>query len=114
MINKNLFRIFSYESFNSIGLNLPKTSEQNCFLKHLYTFERNTITRTFIAANIASSNVEQNIVKSPFPDISVPNIPFSKFIWDDNATIHGDKIALVRQKEYILTFINVCSRQFEI
>ena len=40
-------------------------------------------------------NDTDNIVKSPFPDVEVPNVPFSSFIWDDNAAFRGDKIALV-------------------
>ena len=61
---------------------------------------------TSIIQNISkrlSSNVtqkrqhdEHNIVHSPFPDVRVPNVPFSKFIWDDNATLRGNKVALVR------------------
>ena len=40
-------------------------------------------------------NDAQNIVKSPFPDVNVPNVPFSSFIWDDNAQFRGNNIALV-------------------
>ena len=44
---------------------------------------------------VKNPNDTDNIVKSPFPDVEVPNVPFSSFIWDDNAAFRGDKIALV-------------------
>ena len=57
---------------------------------------QDTSRRLFSTTAQKSQHDEHNIVHSPFPDVRVPNVPFSKFIWDDNATLRGNKVALVR------------------
>ena len=34
-------------------------------------------------------NDENNILKSPFPDVKIPNVPLSNFIWEENAKLRG-------------------------
>ena len=36
-----------------------------------------------------------NIVRSPYSDIEVPEMQLADFLWDNNSKILGDKIALV-------------------
>ena len=75
---------------------LPSYNKSQC-VKSSTIVIQGTSKRLFSTATIQKSqHDEHNIVHSPFPDISVPNVPFSKFIWDDNATVHGKKIALVK------------------
>ena len=99
MLAKNLgFRITSWDgTLERIFLSsaLPSYNKTQC-VKSSTIVIQDTSKRLFSTTTQKSQHDEHNIVHSPFPDIRVPNVPFSKFIWDDNATVHGKKIALVR------------------
>ena len=94
MISRHFCRLISYDSFESILFNYSKYSTHHCF-KYSKSDRRSILTRCLATTPVACSSDEHNIVKSPFPDVSVPNVSFAKFIWDDNATIRGANIALV-------------------
>ena len=96
MIIKTFCRILSTESIECLTFNLSRniSSKQ---IKNGKIWKLNTsTTRQFASSNkLEAVNDENNIVKSPFPDVKVPNVPFSKFIWDDNAQLRGKNVALV-------------------
>ena len=99
MLAKKLgFRITSWDgTLERIFLSsaLPSHNKTQC-VKLSTIVIQDTPKRLLSTTTQKSQHDEHNIVHSPFPDIRVPNVPFSKFIWDDNATVHGKKIALVR------------------
>ena len=37
----------------------------------------------------------ENIVRSPYAEVVIPEIPLPNFLWDENSNIFGDKVALV-------------------
>ena len=96
MIIKTFCRILSTESIECLTFNLSRniSSKQ---IRNGKIWKLNTsTTRQFASSNkLEAVNDENNIVKSPFPDVKVPNVPFSKFIWDDNAQLRGKNVALV-------------------
>ena len=99
MAKKLCFHISSFDGhFERIFLSnvLPRYTTSRR-VQHLNIVTQGTSKRLLCSTSTQKSqHDEHNIVHSPFPDISVPNVPFSKFIWDDNATVHGKKIALVK------------------
>ena len=99
MLAKNLgFRITSWDgTLERIFLSSALTSynKTQC-VKSPTIVIQDTSKRLFSSTTQKSQHDEHNIVHSPFSDVRVPNVPFSKFIWDDNATLRGNKIALVR------------------
>ena len=100
MLAKNIgFRITSWDgTLEKLFLSsaLPSYNKTQC-VKPPTIVIQDISKRLFSSATIQKSqHDEHNIVHSPFPDVRVPNVPFSKFIWDDNATLRGNKIALVR------------------
>ena len=99
MAKKLCFPISSFDGhFERIFLSnvLPRYSTSRR-VQHLNIVTQGTSKRLFsYTTTQKSQHDEHNIVHSPFPDVRVPNVPFSKFIWDDNATLRGNKIALVR------------------
>ena len=99
MAEKLCFHVLSFNgNFERIFLSnvLPRYTTSRR-VQHLNIVTQGTSKRLLCSTSTQKSqHDEHNIVHSPFPDISVPNVPFSKFIWDDNATVHGKKVALVR------------------
>ena len=99
LAKKLVFRITSWDgTLERIVLSraLPSYNKTQC-VKSSTIVIQDTSKRFFSSVTIQKSqHDEHNIVHSPFPDVRVPNVPFSKFIWDDNATLRGNKIALVR------------------
>ena len=46
--------------------------------------------------NFSSNSIEmENIVRSPYAEVVVPEMPLPNFLWDENSKILGDKVALV-------------------
>ena len=99
MAKRLCFHISSFDGyFERIFLSnvLPRYTTSRR-VQHLNIVTQGTSKRLFSSTTIQKSqHDEHNIVHSPFPDVRVPNVPFSKFIWDDNATLRGNKVALVR------------------
>ena len=98
MITKTFCRILSNESIEFLTFSVVKKKNSKSLLQNTKTFKSNTSTRRLFASStkLEAVNDENNIVRSPFPDVKVPNVPFSKFIWDDNAQLRGKNVALVR------------------
>ena len=46
-----------------------------------------------------------NIVRSPYSDIAVPEMQLANFLWDDNSKHFGDKVALV--SAYICIMVSI-------
>ena len=47
--------------------------------------------------NFSSSSQDmENVIKSPYQDVVVPEMQLANFLWDENSKRVGDKIALVR------------------
>ena len=98
MITKTLCRILSNESIEFLTFSVSKNKNSKSLVQNAKILKSNTSTRRLFASStkLEAVNDENNIVRSPFPDVKVPNVPFSKFIWDDNAQLRGKNVALVR------------------
>ena len=98
MAEKLCFHVLSFNgNFERIFLSNVLPRYNTCRrVKDLNIVTQGISKSSFSTTTQKSQHDEHNIVHSPFPDIRVPNVPFSKFIWDDNATLRGNKIALVR------------------
>ena len=112
MISKTFCRIILSESVERNFFHCSKYTRQSFLLNNSKSVHCNSLaaarflgTTSFdddinfnhkvSTVTFESPNDAQNIVKSPFPDVDVPNVPFSSFIWDDNAAFRGNNIALV-------------------
>ena len=50
-----------------------------------------------LSRNVSSSSQDmENVIKSPYQDVVVPEMQLPNFLWDENFKRVGDKIALVR------------------
>jgi hypothetical protein len=112
MFGKTLCGRILSESVERNFFYCSKYTRQGCLLNNSKSVNCNTLattrelgTRSFedninfnhkvSTVSFENPNDTQNIVSSPFPDVNVPNVPFSSFIWDDNAAYRGNNIALV-------------------
>ena len=105
MMSKIYYRLLSYDTLESILLKHSRYSVQHCSIKYSKSDRRSILTRCLATTSFACSSDDQNIVKSPFPHVSVPNVSFPKFIWDDNATLRGKNIALVGNYNYVTIYV---------
>ena len=85
---------------------------QNCLTFHHFT-RRKLSSKSHIKLSIVNDNISwigvnvmnrnfssyhkemENIVRSPYTEVVVPEIPLPNFLWDENSKILGDKVALV-------------------
>ena len=96
---------FLFNSIVTIVKNVKYTNRQRLLLFNGSNDNNVIVKRGLAVTSVVFSGDEKNIVRSPFPDVVVPNIPFPNFIWDDNAKIRGDHIALVCVSTYLLVLI---------
>ena len=84
-----------FNSVEAIVRNVKYTNKQRLLLFNGNIDNNVMVKRCLAATSVLFSGDDKNIVRSPFPDVVVPNIPLPNFIWDDNAKIRSDHIALV-------------------
>ena len=60
-----------------------------------YRHDRDIFKPCFTIKRSLCSGDEDNILRSPFSDVIVPDVPLPSFLWDHNVDIRGDTIALV-------------------
>ena len=98
MLTKTFCKVLGNESIEFLTFSVSKNKNFKSLIQNNKILKSNTSTRRFFASStkLEAVNDENNIVRSPFPDVKVPNVPFSKFIWDDNAQLRGKNVALVR------------------
>ena len=102
MIIKTFYRILCNKSAESLASNTSINFHSRVLFQNgkIWKAKISEAKLFSSSSNLLTGKSEDNIVKSPFPDVKVPNVPLSKFIWDDNAQLRGKNVALVRYPTY--------------
>ena len=108
MIIKTFCRILCNESVESLTFNTSKNFQSRVLFQDAKIWKQSnpkSTTKLFSSSSkFLNGKNEDNIVRSSFPDVKVPNVPFSKFIWDDNAQLRGKNVALVSFLNYFKSY----------
>ena len=84
---------FIHASIQAIARKKTFCRENKIILQ--YRHDSDILKSSFTTQRHLCSAEEDNILRTSFSDVTVPNVSFPSFLWDDNADSRGENIALV-------------------